>query len=230
MGKRMALMALLLSVLVPFRINAQTHYDGRIWIGARAGASFSRLFFNPSVPQSFLPGAEVGFSFRYCEEKHFGIVAELNFRQAGWKETFKDTPAFCYNHTLNYLQLPVFTHIYFGSEKARFFFNAGPSVSVLLGGSVHANFDYCDVASVPGFPMHNRNYNQYKLDKYHRLDYGISAGLGGEINVTPQQSLDLEVRFYYGLGNAFPSGRTELFNSTNGMSLSVTAGYWFRLK
>lgn len=209
---------------------AQKHYESRICIGGRAGVSLSRIFFNPGVPQTMLPGAEVGITFRYCEEKNFGIIAELNFRQIGWKETFKDAPRFKYSHTLNYIQLPVFTHLCFGNEKAKFFFNAGPSISIMLGDYINSNFDYSNIETIQEFPLKNRNYNQYKLKNKNIVDYGISAGIGGELQLFKKQSLTLETRFYYGLGNAFHSGRTELFNSTNGMSVAISAGYWFRVK
>ena len=46
-------------------VMAQTHYEGSIAIGGKAGATLSRMQFNPSVPQKFLPGMMVGASFRY---------------------------------------------------------------------------------------------------------------------------------------------------------------------
>ena len=75
----LALMACLCGAL-----SAQTHYEGRISVGGKAGATLSRMQFNPSVPQRFLPGMMFGGTFRYIEERHFGLILELNVEQRGF--------------------------------------------------------------------------------------------------------------------------------------------------
>ena len=63
-----------------------------------------------------------------------------------------------------------------------------------------------------------------------KIDYGISAGLGGEFSLNRRNAIYLEARFYYGLGNIVKSGRTDPFNASNQMSVSLSVGYWFRIK
>ena len=160
------------------------------------------------------------------EENHFGFIVELNFEQRGWKEDFEKRP-FSYSRTVNYLQLPFLAHIYFG-RRGRFFINAGPSVSVALGESTRSNFNYADVGSVEGFP--NRVTYQYGMRVENRFDYGISGGIGGEFSINRRNALYLEARYYFGLGSMLRSGRTEHFRGSNPMSISISAGYWFRVK
>lgn len=219
----------ILFVLFGLSLKAQTHYESNISIGAKGGVSISRTFFNPNVPQGMKIGGVAGFTFRYIEEKYFGLVAELNFEQRGWTENFEDAP-YSYSRTINYLQLPVLAHIYFGNEKARFFINLGPEIGLFIGESMSANFDIHDYESLPDFPIRNRNNTQFVLPVEQTIDYGISAGLGAEVFVNKKNSLTLEGRFYYGLGNQLKSGRTEPFNASNSMSIMVTLGYWFRVK
>lgn len=221
---------ILLSVclLSSFTMSAQTHYESNISVGAKGGVDFSRMFFNPSVKQGMLLGGVGGFTFRYIEEKHFGIIAELNIEQRGWKENFEEYPL-SYSRSLTYLQIPVLAHIYFGNDHARFFVNAGPEIGFLLGESTSSDFNHEDISSVANFPA-NRVSSQYSLKAGNKVDYGISAGLGTEIFINRKHSVSLEGRFYYGLGNVFKSGRTEEFNASNSMSVMVTLGYWFRLK
>ena len=209
--------------------KGQAHYEGNFFIGAKGGIDFSRVFFNPGVKQKFPIGAIVGLQARYIEENHFGIIAELNFEQRGWEENFEDAP-FNYRRTLNYIQLPVLSHIYFGSDRAHFFFNAGPEIGLMIGESTSANFDYKNLESVPDFPIKDRQIDQLTIEAGKKLDFGISAGLGGEYFVNSRNSLTLECRFYYGLGNIIKTGRTETFSSANSMSLMVSIGYWFRIK
>ncbi len=208
-------------------ITAQTHYNANISVGVHGGADFSRVFFTPSVTQGFQPGFNAGFNFRYIEEKHFGFIVEANFEQRGWKEDFEDAP-YEYSRTVNYVTIPFLAHIYFG-RRGRFFINAGPSVSFTLGESSSSNFDVNHVSpGVGGFPI--RNIYQYTMDVDQKVDYGISAGIGGEFSINRRNAIYLEGRFYYGLGNMLKSGRTEHIRGSNSMTISVSAGYWFRVK
>lgn len=216
-----------LLLLFPLRITAQTHYSANMAMGARAGADLSRNFFNPSVKQVLKPGLLCGVTFRYIEENHFGLIAELNYIQRGWQENFEDAP-YEYKRTIDYLQLPVLAHIYFGG-RGRFFINAGPLVGLRLGDSLKCNFDTSATEDLTDFPRYH-NAKQYAEPIKQRVDYGICAGLGGEFNITDLHSLSLECRFYYGLGNLFGSSRKDVFNASNSMALEFALGYWFRFK
>lgn len=225
---RSLLLALALAATL-FTASAQTHYEGNIAVGAKGGVTLSRLKFSPSVPQTMLPGFMAGVTFRYIEEKHFGVIAELNLEQRGWKEKF-DGLNYAYQRRLTYLQLPMLTHIFFGNNKVRGFFNAGPEIGLLIGTGTKANFDYANVELIEGFPTENRETDQYKLDVKNKFDYGISAGLGLEVIGRNKHSFTLEGRFYYGLRDVFSNHNTDPFSSSSSMSIMVTLGYYYRIK
>lgn len=225
---RSLLLALALAATL-FTASAQTHYEGNIAVGAKGGVTLSRLKFSPSVPQTMLPGFMAGVTFRYIEEKHFGVIAELNLEQRGWKEKF-DGLNYTYQRRLTYLQLPMLTHIFFGNNKVRGFFNAGPEIGLLIGTGTKANFDYANVELIEGFPTENRETDQYKLDVKNKFDYGISAGLGLELIGRNKHSFTLEGRFYYGLRDVFSNHSTDPFSSSSSMSIMVTLGYYYRIK
>lgn len=223
------ILLLSLSVIFPVgKIAAQTHYESNIYLGVKGGVDVSRVFFTPSVKQTFALGANGGVTFRYIEENHFGLIIEANFEQRGWKEDFENYP-FEYTRTIDYIQIPFLAHIYFG-QRGKFFFNAGPEVGFRIGESTDANFDYNNLSSIPDFPSALRTTYQYQLAADRKVDFGISAGLGGEFSINPRNSLYIEGRFYYGLGNVLKSGRTELFRGSNSMSIMASIGYWFRVK
>lgn len=223
------LLTVLAIVLPGVAATAQTHYEGNFFVGAKGGVDFSRVFFHPGVKQKMPLGGVAGVMVRYIEEEHFGLIGELNFEQRGWEENFEEYP-FSYRRTLNYLQIPVLAHIYFGSSRGHFFFNAGPEIGFMIGESTSANFDYRNPENVPGFPVEGRQTAQYMLKAGNKVDFGISAGIGGEYFLNSRSSLTLEGRFYYGLGNVVKTGRTETFSGANSMSVMITAGYWFRIK
>lgn len=210
------------------RINAQTHYQSRLFIGAKGGIESSHVFFNPGIRQKLPIGGVAGLMFRYVEESHFGLIAEVNMAQRGWKENYDETE-YEYQRTLNYIEIPVLAHVYFG-KRGKFFFNVGPEISFMISESTKSNFDYAKVTSITGHPALKREHSELTLPVQNKVDFGICAGLGGEFNINPKNSINLEARFYYGIGNIFKAGRRDPFRASNGMSIGITAGYWFRIK
>ena len=221
-------LGLVFIVMTAFTMKAQTHYQSNVAIGLKGGMDFSEVFFNPHVKQTFEPGYTAGIMVRYIEENHFGLIGELNFAQRGWKENFEDDP-FHFSRDLDYIDLCFLAHVFFG-RRGRFFFNAGPQVGYYLGEHIKANFDPYDIAHIPGFPVINRINQQMTEPINIKIDYGISAGLGGEFNINRRNSICVEARFYFGLANIFSTKRADYFNASNQMSLSATVGYWFRVK
>ena len=222
------LLTLLISLL-SMPVVAQRQYSPNLAVGVKGGMTMSRMSFSPNVQQKFLNGMLAGFTVRYTEENHYGPIGELNIQQRGWQEDFEGEP-FTYSRTLTYVQIPMLTHIYFGSDKFRGFFNLGPEFAFMIGNSMSANFDYHNIATVPGFPTRNRVTEQMTMDISNKFDYGISAGLGIEFIARKKHSFMLEGRFYYGLGNIFPAAKKDYFSASRGMSIEVSAGYMFRIR
>lgn len=220
--------SLILVLLGMVSAEAQTHFASRVDVGVRGGVTMSEVMFKPSITQKFGLAQTYGVTFRYSEENHFGLIAEVNFVQRGWAEKFEDLP-YKYQRTLNYIEVPVMSHIYFG-KRGRFFFNAGPEVSYYLGDKISSNFDYGNPGDLPGFNDKNRRTEQLTVQVSQKLDFGIVAGLGGEFSINRRNSLAVEARLYYGIGNVMPSGRQDTFSVSNQLSIAVTAGYWFRIK
>ena len=95
---------------------------------------------------------------------------------------------------------------------------------------VKSNFDYRDPGKVEGFPNENRHTEQMGMEISNRFDYGITAGAGIEFVIARRHSLMLEARYYFGLGNIFPSAKKDYFSASRGTSILVTLGYMFRIK
>ncbi len=220
---------LFFSIIASITAYGQNHYEPNVAIGVKGGYSLSKINFNPSVPQSMQGGLLAGVTFRYAEEKNFGLIAEFNIEQRGWKEKYEGT-SFMFNRRLTYLQIPVLTHIYFSNQHFKGFFNAGPEIGYMIATKTIANFDYNNIAGIPDFPTQNRYNDQLTLPIKNRFDYGISAGVGVEWITNRKQSFNLEGRFYYGLNNVFSSKKTDPFSGSNSMSIMITLGYYYRLK
>lgn len=219
-------MVILLAAALPSQ--AQKHYREHLWVGVHGGLSMSRQSFSPSIDQKMHNGFTGGVTFRYAEEKIFGLIGELNITQRGWQENFKDNPELSYKRNLTYISLPIMTHIYFGSRRFKGFVNLGPEISYMLSEDKSANFDYSDptAAEIPA----TRVTRQMTMDIKNRFDYGITAGAGIEFYLRPRHSLVLEARYYFGLGNIFPSTKADYFSASRASAIQVTLGYNFRLR
>lgn len=211
------------------QIKAQRSYEPHFSIGVKGGATLSNVAFSPDIEQSMLQGLVMGVSARYTEERFFGLIAELNIEQRGWKEVFDET-SFDYSRKLTYIQLPLLTHIYFGSDTFKGFVNLGPSVSYMISETTDANFDYSNPSEVEGFPIENRHVNQMSMPVKNKFDYGILAGAGIELIIKKKHSVLLEGRYYYGLGNIFASSKKDEFAASRGTSIQISIGYMFHIK
>lgn len=220
---------IVLLLALPLGLQAQTHYKPRVSIGGKAGVSIARLDFSPSVPQSWLVASTGAVTFRYTEEKLFGLVAELGWSQRGWKENFEESPL-QYQRTLTYITLPIMTQIIFGGRRAKCFINLGPQVAFLLGEKISSNFDYNDLGNVSGWPERQRRTEQLAMPVKSRFDYGIAGGVGAEFYVMPRHSLLVEARYYFGLGNIFSAKKADTFSASRCTSIEITLGYNFRLQ
>ena len=183
----------------------------------------SRVSFTPTVTQALLLGYTGGVSVRYIEEKYFGLIAEVNFTQAGWNETF-DTDPYTYSHTLNYVTVPFLTHFFFGNRVVRGFINAGPQIGFLLGDSYKSSFD---VNNLPEFSQKSKVKEIYTMDIAHKIDYGIMAGAGIEFRIRKSHGIVLEGRYYYGLGDIFKNRKKDVFSASHNQIITISLGYLY---
>lgn len=210
--------------------NAQTLYKSHIHVGAKAGATLSSIVFSPEVEQKMTSGFVGGVSFRYAEERHVGLLAELNVAQRGWSEAFDDGLPFKYNRTLTYIQLPLMTHIFFGWQRFKININLGPEISYMVGSSIKSNFDYSNVTSVQDFPLQYRMTEQLTMPIQNKFDYGITGGVGCEFKLNRTHSVALEGRYYFGLGNIYNAAKKDVFDASRHSSILITLGYYYRIK
>lgn len=207
----------------------QTHYKSHVWVGGRAGAGLSRVEFSPSVPQKFRIASTGAVTFRYAEEKVFGLVAELGWAQRGWEEDFEESPL-TYSRSLTYINLPIMTQIIFGGERVKCFFNIGPEIAYMISSSTSANFDFNNLSTVTAWPERDRQTDQLAMEIANKFDYGIVGGVGCEFYVNPRNSVTLEARYYFGLGNVFKSTKADTFSASRCSSIEVCVGWFFRVK
>ena len=204
-------------------------------VGVNGGYVLSSVGFDPKVSQSYHGGAVAGLSWRYTCEKYFNTVCalqvELNYARLGWKEDIQNSAgeklSDTYQRNMNYIQLPMFANLGWGREEKGFMFYslAGPQVGYCFGdNSVKSSTWTLNPSGNPDRP--NNMYAQYDLKIAHKLDYGITAGVGLELNTSKLGHFTLEGRYYYGLGDVFGNSKKDVFSRSANSSIVVKMGYY----
>ena len=210
-------------------------------IGLNGGYQLSNVGFVPRVSQGLLGGITGGLTARYVCEKYFNTICsvqgEVNFAQAGWKESIlddADQPVINevtglseeYSRTINYVQVPVFAHLAWGREQrgAQFFFQLGPQFGYYLSESTKTNFNWEDRNM---YDRVNPVCAQDTMAVEHKFDYGIAVGAGLEYSLPHVGHFQLEARYYYGLGNIYGDTKRDYFAKSNLGSIVVKLAWLF---
>lgn len=214
------------------KLSAQkTDFEKEFYVGFGGGALMSSVDFVPAVSQKQHLGIHAGISAKYISEKYLGLLLELNYAQRGWVEEFPPESDFSYSKTLNYIEIPFMTHVYFG-RKVRFNVNAGPQVSFLLGSSGNMNDALAaDIEAKKKEDPNARIGLQYSSEP-KKFDYGIIGGVGVELK-TGVGNMVLEGRYYFGLGDIFESRKSKAdfsFNRSAHRVIEAKLSYFFKLK
>ena len=188
-----------------------------IYVGGHAGVMASTVLFNPSfdgmdILQSPL-SVNGGLVFRYAGHKVCAIQAEINYMQRGWREVGTDVD---YRRQLDYIEVPLLMHLYFGKKHFRGFLNLGPQIG------------YCfrDVSYGTPNPLYAHQYE--KIDK--PFDWGVAGGLGVYYRTNKIGLFQLEARMNYSFGGVFGTSKIDYFTSASPVNLSVNFAYLWEIK
>ena len=174
---------LIASFVFSIKTFSQGQFKPVTQVGINQGVNTSYVSFSPAINSNFRNGYVGGINFLHISEEHLGILGEVNFTQKGWYETipvriklsdntFTDT-SFSYDRELNYLEIPVMTHIELGKSKTNLFLNFGPSISVFLGNTIRTN---------ASDSILSENYHSNKIGKHTELGYCLGAGIKQKTN------------------------------------------------
>ena len=207
---RILAVALFMTLLIPVGTMAQVGEHRSVFsIGAGGGYVMSNVGFTPKVNQKMYGGMMGGLAFRYVCEKYFNTIcsvqAEVNYAKIGWKEDILD---------LN--EAPVINPQTGAAEQT----------GIWLSESTEASYDL----SAPNLQDRaNRTVAQETMPVENKFDYGIAAGLGMEYSHPKAGHLQLEGRYYYGLGNIYGDSKKDYFGKSNFGNIVVKLTYLFDL-
>lgn len=202
-------------------------------IGINAGIALNQVGFTPKINQKYYMGPLGGLTLRYTSERYLGMYcafqAEINYAQLGWKEDIfsqnNEKLPDTYQRNLSYLEVPILANLGFGKIDRGFkgYFVAGPQVSYLFGEKEKRSETWTTLTN--GIPDRMNNVTeQYGLKVQNKFEYGITAGLGGELSTAIGHFL-VEGRYYMGLSNLFYNSKSDPFAKSNNGTIIVKLTY-----
>lgn len=236
---RKNILILLLLTFIPAIVWGQKSKFKSEWnVGVGFGPVFSSVDFQSPYGSTDISTSNQlkyhgGLAIRYLSEKNLGFIIELNYAQQGWKQDFEPLgpdykdKGYEHSHQLNYLEMPVLTHIYFGNNKVRFVLNLGPKVGYLLSekesisSALAEHLTSGDASSA--FVTH-----QYYRKADRKIDYGLMGGLGLEFR-TGIGHFMLEGRYYFGLGDIYSNTKSDVFDRSANRIISAKLTYYVKL-
>ncbi len=209
-----------LCILLPVfcqNLNAQNNrFSPEFYLGATAGATMSSITLVPQyVDKTYLFAGNAGLSLRYINEKHFGIQAELNYFQSGWKDDFGYGSTNTYRREMAFVELPFLMHARIGTKAVNFFLNLGPKFSLYMSEEEFLNSDI------------SYGYHYKALEQ--PFQWGILGGVGFDVKLK-RQSIGLEGRYYYGLSDIFDNAVADDFVTSSLQQISLNLIFYFRLR
>ena len=218
--KQVKIVVLIILFCCGNHLYSQTRSFAPEWsYGVNGGITLSRMNVNSylSVPQELLQQYSGGIVVRYISEKTFGIQAELNYSQRGWRERTDTIFVNHYARSLTYLELPILTHIYFNLAKhVRLIINMGPQVSYYIG----------EKEIERKINDRERDNSYYDISVQRPFDYGIKGAMGFEFR-TKAGSIILDGRYYFGLSDIFNNSKADLFQASHHQVIGVNLSYLF---
>lgn len=195
-------------------------------IGINGGYTLNQMFFNPNIKQTFKGAPTAGITLRYTCEKYFkslcSFQTEINYANLGWTELI-ETSTDTYSRDMHYIQVPFLARMGWGYEEkgALFYVVAGPQLGYCISDKEHRGGAFSE-ETLNLRP--NKVTQQYGKSIEHPFDYGITAGLGLEVNTRKVGHFMIEGRYYFALSDIFNNGKKDPFSrSANGTIIAKVA-------
>ena len=195
-------------------------------IGIKAGFNLSNMLIEDEIYSNdfkMKPGFHLGAIVDIPLNDMFSIETGLLLSTKGFKlseeetemgETFK----YEFKYNLIYLDIPLTAKASFNVGDAKIYGAFGPYIGIGLSGTVKSELSFAgETESDSEIIDWGSDENN---DELKRLDYGLTMGVGVEIN-------SIQIGITYGLGLANISPYVEYDSKINNRVLGISVGYFF---
>lgn len=212
--KRVYIISVLV-LLATFNSLSQDDFKPLYSFGIKQGINYSSVNFSPGINQGISLGYCGGFVYKYQNEKNFALQLELNYTQKGWSENL-DTINNSYSRNMDYIELPLITHIVFGKRpNFKVYVNLGTSFAYLL-------------SEKEDLEVNNELYRREYYEKVVENSFDFS-GLG-ELGVTYNTGIgefQIGVRYQLTLTDLFKTTSETIFSNSQNQIWDFSISYFF---
>ena len=208
---------LLLSLWSPAALAQENSWS----VGLKGGSTFSfvsgtqETITNDRTSIGTVLGYTGGLAVQYLTEKNFGLQVEFNYTQKGWRQRAPESaPNRRYQVYLDYAEVPILAHGYFGKKNLRIFLNAGVYLAYLLSSET-------DRANVVDDDVDFLYLEQFQ----NQIDFGVRGGGGLEV-VTKVGMFQAEGGYNWGINSILDKGIDQIPNIIQNNTIAITLGYY----
>jgi opacity protein-like surface antigen len=159
-------------------------------VGVRQGYGAHGVYLEPAYIEKYQEPfykPNTGLVVIFNNTNNTGLQMELNYAQKGWQEEDSTVANSMFSKTINYLEIPFFSHFEIGYGKVRPIIFAGPYLAFKLSETTDSsNFSHIWYEDSP--------YTQYDQE-IKTIDFGIKLGLGLRYNITPRFGIYIDARY-----------------------------------
>jgi hypothetical protein len=143
-------------------------------IGLKAGATFSNILYDEkpfqvsNIQTQIKPGIMGGLTFQFIHPKNAGIQFELLYMEKGFNTKYDSSNNTRYERSIEYISLPILTHISFGKKRFQ--------ISLILGSFVSYAISSSELL-IDGTQEIRRTY-AWDKEIDNRFEFGLQAGIG----------------------------------------------------
>jgi hypothetical protein len=214
MKKLIRLSIVVFLIVFTFQSSAQVRF------GVKAGLNLAKMLDKDSSTTysdnfKMKPGINFGATTEIPVSESFSIEPGLFFSNKGYK--MQDSAA-SLKFNLSYVDLPINVVYNIDLDYLKVSINAGPYLAIALKARAKSNEKIFDDGHGNKVDKVNLNLGRYKSDEAKQVDYGVSLGVGAEIN-----SICFGVQYSLGLANI--TTNTENQNIFKNRVIGITVGY-----
>ncbi|MBC7451008.1 MAG: PorT family protein [Cytophagales bacterium] len=199
-------------------IAAVTGYAQHMSIGITVGSGTSRMS-NSGQDVVHKESCNVGGTFVYSTDTHWGFAADVKYSREGYKYTYPGTGSY-EGQTLDtrvssdFIRIPIRAIYFFNTydKGVRPKISLGPSVGFLTGGKIRVEDDKTNLSKTP------------VKDQFNAVDLGIQGTIGVDFRLAQDVWLRTDIAYYQGFLKQNTYGSNNMMNMNLVLNLGLTVG------
>lgn len=182
----------------------------QIWTGPKIGGQTSRFYFADAVAdntynEKYWWGANIGWVANFEVEDGWSLATDFVYARKGRAHTaaLEDENIFLYQANYGFIDASALLRYSLGELPRHYYINVGPVLSFWTDGFGRIETDFTGEAEFEGGYTYNVKFKKANqelfedmyVEKANRLQVGIEAGIGMQIDILYDKRLQIDLRY-----------------------------------